>query len=367
MTFTSSNTNQDALSKGKTIMRQILLLGCVFLCFHLGVFPAELIGRYVAVDNVCAWPNLTLLENGNLTATIFNQPHHGQGEGDVESWISLDGGRIWELGGVAAARKSKSNRMNVAAGVTHDGSVVVLAGGWGGAAFRERILVPLVCRSSDGGRTWRQTSEITLPPRVQNIIPFGDVVRGPGNLLVASVYSWLLPQSNPSSSTAFVLFSRDNGWTWGESVVIGEDDYNETALVRLKSNRWLAVSRTAGDGHLELFISEDEGQSWHSAGSLTPPSHHPGHLLELKDGRIVLTYGIRESNHRGIGYRVSSDEGRTWGPPSHLIHLEKTNDGGYPATVQLEDEILVTAYYSSGIPQHRRYHMGVVRWLLPKH
>ncbi len=346
-------------------MSRIYLI-CILVCGMFTLLPAEPLERYVAVDNVCAWPNLTLLKDGTLTATIFNQPHHGKGAGDVESWVSTDGGRMWELGGVAAPRAPGSNRMNVAAGAAHDGSVVVLASGWGGAGFRERIMPSLVCRSSDGGRTWEQSSGVTLPDGVQNLIPFGDIVQAPGNILVAPGYSWRLPHVPPAGSTAYVIFSRDDGRTWTENAVIAEDDYNETALIRLRSGRWLAAIRTHRDGHLELFGSEDEARSWAPGGTLTPSRHHPAHLVQLHDGRVILTYGIREAGHKGVGYRVSSDDGRTWGAPEHLIHLEGTGDGGYPATVQLADEMLVTAYYSDGIHDHRRYHMGVVRWLPPK-
>jgi hypothetical protein len=51
----------------------------------------------VAIDNVCAWPNLTVLRDGTIIATIFNQPCHGLWEGDVECWGSADGGRSWTL------------------------------------------------------------------------------------------------------------------------------------------------------------------------------------------------------------------------------------------------------------------------------
>lgn len=34
--------------------------------------------RYVAIDGVCAWPNLTSLPSGELVATVFNQPCHGR-------------------------------------------------------------------------------------------------------------------------------------------------------------------------------------------------------------------------------------------------------------------------------------------------
>ena len=40
--------------------------------------------RYVAIDDVCAWPNLTKMPDGTIVATIFNRPCHGKWEGDVE-------------------------------------------------------------------------------------------------------------------------------------------------------------------------------------------------------------------------------------------------------------------------------------------
>ena len=159
-----------------------------------------------------------------------------------------------------------------------------------------------------------------------------------------------------------MLFSKDDGITWGDAVVIGAHDYNETAVLRLASDRWLAAARTFGDAHLDLFVSRDEGHTWTKSGPLTLPSQHPAHLMKLSDGRVLLTYGIRGKNHQGVGVRISADQGQTWKAPTRLTNLEGTTDGGYPATVQLNDGSLVTAYYSNGIPQHRRYHMGVVRW-----
>jgi hypothetical protein len=88
-------------------------------------------------------------------------------------------------------------------------------------------------------------------------------------------------------------------------------------------------------------------------------------LLRLKDGRILLTYGLRERGHQGIGIRISEDEGKTWQAPTRIVNLEGSTDSGYPSSVQLEDGSLVTAYYSNGIAEHRRYHMGVARWALP--
>ena len=54
-----------------------LLLGV----FHQG---AE---RYMAIDNVCAWPNLTLMPDGSVVATIFNRPYHQRYPMGAVRWV----------------------------------------------------------------------------------------------------------------------------------------------------------------------------------------------------------------------------------------------------------------------------------------
>lgn len=328
---------------------------------------AETLERFVAIDNYCAWPNLTVLDDGTLIATIFNKPSHGKHEGDVECWASTDGGRLWKLRGVAAPHEAGTTRMNVAAGLAHDGSLVVIASGWGGKGLRERVLRPWICRSTDGGRTWARSGQIQFPAGVETMIPFGDVIQGRGKTLAAALYGWAVdPETGKPlrGRHSYMLFSKDDGRSWGDAVMLGPDDYNETSLLAFDPGRWLAAVRTYKAGNLELFSSADQGRTWKHGGPLTMPSHHPAHLLRMNDGRVLLTYGIREKNHQGIGRRISDDGGRTWGAPTRIVDLDGSTDGGYPATVQLKDGTLVTAYYSNGIPQHRRYHMGVVRWRL---
>ena len=60
--------------------------------------------------------------------------------------------------------------------------------------------------------------------------------------------------------------------------------------------------------------------------------------------------------------RMQTDGGDHWCAPGVLCSLDNAFDGGYPACVLLEDETIVTAYYASGVAEHARYHMGVVRW-----
>ena len=323
--------------------------------------------RYIAIDNACAWPNLTLLPDGALAAIIFNQPTHGGWEGDVECWASEDGGRLWRRRGVVARHDPGENRMNVAAGRARDGSLVVLASGWSRrnapgewtSPHRGEVLPVWVCRSRDGGATWEHGGDgASFSESAARQIPFGDIVALPDGTLGASLYDWALEAGN----TAHFYVSSDDGETWTLRGTVQAETANETTPVVLPDGRVLAAARTLGDGHLELYSSSDSGATWQARGPLTMGGQHPGHLLVLADGRLLLTYGIRNKGLYGVGTRLSEDQGRTWRPPAVLVDFESATDGGYPATVQMEDGALVTAYYANGAPAHHRYHMGVVRW-----
>lgn len=323
--------------------------------------------RYVAVDNVCAWPNLTLLPDGAIVATIFNQPCHGKWEGDVECWASEDDGQTWQLRGTSAPHEPAENRMNVAAGLAHDEALIVLASGWsdrppvGGTppAGYSTVLDPWVCRSTDGGSTWERSSAIAPPPGWSRaIIPFGDIVRLSGKALGVSFYGW----NPPDEHNAFFYRSDDDGQSWTLAGMIKEGFINETTLAARQDGSLLAAARTLEDQHLEIFRSTDEGKNWEGLGPATLGRQHPAQLLELADARVLLTYGIRNKGLYGVGARVSDDGGETWGPPRVLADLEGATDGGYPSSVQVADGAVVTAYYGNRTAYHHRYHMGVVRW-----
>lgn len=342
--------------------------------------------RYVAVDNVCAWPNLTLMPDGAIVATIFNQPTHGEFEGDVECWASDDEGRTWSLRGMPASHEPGTNRMNVAAGLARDGSLVVLASGWtnrapagthGGFAGA-KTLAPWVCRSSDGGRTWERCGCVPPPPEgAKSVIPFGDIVPLGDGCLGVCIYTWSPPEDHRSLFYA----SADDGRTWEVRGALGSGKLNETAPVALPDGALLAAARTLGDQHLELYTSSIHGATWEHRMPLTLGMQHPGHLLLLRDDRLLLSYGIRNPGLYGVGVRLSEDQGRTWSPPRVLVNLtdpgfhpslapgqeggpwyHKAQDVGYPSSVEMADGTLVTAYYCNGVSANQRYHMGVVRW-----
>lgn len=321
--------------------------------------------RFIAIDNVCAWPNLTLFPDGTIIATIFNQPTHGGWEGDVECWASTDEGRTWSLRGVPAPHEPETNRMNVAAGLAHDGSLIVLASGWNyrlkpgdySSPHEGEVLNPWVCRSSDGGATWERSETVLLPDEVgYRGIPFGDIVRQTDGSLGACIYGG----STEARSRFFT--SEDDGLTWKPKSTIEGLNTNETTPLVLSDGSVLVAGRTRTDQHLDLYRSEDHGLTWGFIGPVTMTGQIPGHLLALVDGRIVISYGLRNKGLHGVAARLSEDNGKSWDAPQIIVNYHTDTDGGYPSSVQAGDGTIVTAYYCKGIETHQRYHMGIVRW-----
>lgn len=341
------------------------------LCVALAV-PVESsvrpknVERYLAVDNVCAWPNLTVLPDGTLTALIFSRPSHGQETGDPDCWASRDG-RFWHYRGTVTRHEPETVRMNLASGLASNGDLLVLCSGWTNVQqpgqpkksyLRDAVIRSWVSRSADGGMTWE--SRTAFPPAEEGmteLIPFGDILPGADGALRASCYAG---SKNLKSWTTSFLRSDDDGWTW-ERVSEISPKHNETAPFHLGGGKWLAAIR--GNG-LEMARSDDDGKTWGDIERVTEPGQHPGHLTRLADGRLLLTYGSRVTGKYGVAVKFSEDEGETWSQEHSLVLLPFSADLGYPSSVQRPDGTIVTAYYASREENHNRYHMGVAIWEL---
>ena len=73
----------------------------------------------------------------------------------------------------------------------------------------------------------------------------------------------------------------------------------------------------------------------------------PGDVIQLEDGRLLLTHGRRVPPN-GVQGLVSRDEGRTWDGDHKLFLVgdSSTRDCGYPSSVQRDDGTIVTVYYA---------------------
>jgi hypothetical protein len=267
--------------------------------------------------------------------------------------------------------------MHVAAGLAKNGDLVALSTGFAnkqqpGQRWVYGAKLPAwVCRSSDGGRTWTQKKEFPSNDGDWDVhIPFGDILAGEDGALHASCYQGKLnAPSGPGVRREFRAShfrSDDDGRTWRMTSVISAM-HNETSLFHLSGKKWMAAARQEDDQTMDLFRSNDDGETWEGPQRVTGHFELNAHLVRLKDGRLLLSYGNRSNRANGpfgVLAKLSSDEGKTWGPPIRLAH-SVGRDCGYPSSVQRPDGFIVTAYYSAGVADHTRYHMGVVIWTPP--
>lgn len=378
----------------RLLLRRTLLSGVfatltLVTAMHAGpgnTLPAfPLYERFLAIDGACGWPRLSVLPDGELSMIVWPNPYHGYIEGAVECWNSRDDGRTWQRAGVPVPWSPGQNRMNLAAGVTPDGVYVALVSGWdnrlpatwtassseesdrvGRTMYRDaHTLDPVPAISRDGGRTWQQFPALDAPRQSNGnaLTPYGPIAPLANGELGVILYG----------DRVHFYTSADGGKTWRERGRFSEHHaHNETAWLRLADGDLLAAARTEADGHVDAFRSRDGGATWIFEGPLTLPGQHPADLTALPDGRLLLSYGVRNEGLWAICARYGDAEGKTWSSPRWLVDLEGSTDdpfaakpgrdGGYPSTVVARDGTLVTAYYSRGNPVHFRYHVGVVRW-----
>ncbi len=344
------------------------------------VYPgAEL---FVAIDNGGLWPMMIPLPDGELGAFVYNHPSHGRGTAcGIDLWTSTDGA-LWEhRSPVSIGADDKEGHANIAVGCSLDGTLIVISGRYRfpEPGARSVNLKPLIRHSSDGGHSWATVGELNALFENTTIHAFGPMLQNSEGTLVLSAY--ISPLNHPEKlppGGAYVLRSTDGGRTFADASAIEAENHNETALLVISKNLWLAASRTIRSEHpdadfslvqyfggrLDLFASNDRGRSWAHASRLSLPGQHPGHLLKLQDGRILLTYGSRIPAMCGIQARLSEDNGGRWSDPFVLLNGVNTPEVGYPATAQLEDGRLVTVYYTGSAAWHQRYHMGVIRYEL---
>ncbi len=331
--------------------------------------------QYLAIDNYCGWPNLTKRPDGQIIMTVYNQPVHSDWEGEVESFVSRDEGWTWSYQGTPVRHEPGKNRMNVACGNAFSGDYLALVSGWDNCqkaglknslALKERnILETAVCRSQDGGKTFAVQPLAYNPPlEKSHILPFGNLVQLPDGRLLCPFLSFR-HQEDPLTGKAYVLFSQDDGQSWQDARPVAQNRFNEIYVLATGENNLLAAVRTLDKGsRLELFRSTDLGQSWQPTDVLTAGGMHPAHLLLLQSGAVLLTFGIRFKGFYGLGCMLSLDQGQSWTVPRVLTEFAGATDGGYPASLELADGRILTAYYANNAAGHNRYHVGVLRWRL---
>ncbi len=110
----------------------------------------------------------------------------------------------------------------------------------------------------------------------------------------------------------------------------------------LRHTSWTG-SKTS-ERFLHQSYSDDDGKTW-STPVDTRIWGYPAHLLLLRDGRQLCTYGHRKEpwGHRAV---LSSDGGKSWDVESVKVLRDDSLEGWttYPMSSQLQDGRIFTTY-----------------------
>lgn len=320
-------------------------------------------------DYYAGWPTLTRLRDGRLMVVWSGRREgHVCPFGTVELMLSRNDGRTWTF----PRTLLDSDIDDRDAGILETSTGAILAttftslayepgltkaeqagnweperlARWQGA--RDRLtpeerkadLGTWMIRSSDGGRTWSARYDCLVNS------PHGPILLKDGTIFYPGKQLWL---SNPRVGVAV---SKTDGQTWEWLSEIppraGDDpnQYHELHGVECPSGKIVVQIRNhnaKNAGETLQTESTDGGRTWtepHSIGVWGLPSH----LLRLRDGRLLMSYGHRRPPF-GNQVRFSRDEGTTWSEPAIVSGDGAGGDLGYPSTVELPDGRFVTVWY----------------------
>jgi hypothetical protein len=207
-------------------------------------------------------------------------------------------------------------------------------------AEREALLGCWMLRSTDSGVTW------SAPYRVPVNSPHGPVQLSGGRLLYAGTQLW------EGTKRIGVCDSSDDGKTWRWLAEIPERpgdshaNYHELHAAEAANGRLIIHIRNHNKQNADETLqaeSSDGGKTWSTPRPIGVWGL-PSHLLRLKDGRLLMTYGYRRKPF-GNQARLSEDDGRTWSDAISISEDGASGDLGYPSTVQLAGGALLTVWY----------------------
>jgi len=323
-------------------------------------------GRYIG------WPTVCKRKNGELLAVFSgDRSAHVCPYGKVQMVRSSDGGETW-----SAPQTVRNGAMD-----DRDAGIMELADGtlvltWFSTyefanmgieshnRHFNKIPHDVLCRdtgyftmrSTDGGTTWEKP-----PVKTMGSANHGGIQLKSGRLMMvgrlrrcSDVVPWDTSDKRLQYGKHVLLVevSDDGAKSWQVLTQINPQppfvltEFHEPHLVELDDGTIVAQFRYEKAPMRTLQCeSKDGGKTW-------TPMHETGirgfppHLLKLRDGRLLCTYGDRAPGHYGEWASLSADGGKTWDTANEICLARNTSeDLGYPSTVQLDDGTLVSVYY----------------------
>ena len=226
------------------------------------------------------------------------------------------------------------------------------------AAERKAQLGTWMLRSTDGGVTWSTPYDSIVNS------PHGPIQLADGRQLYAGKDLW------KSGQWIGVCESTDDGRSWKKLAQIptraGDDpgEYHELHAVEATNGTIVVQIRNNNPANRSETLqteSPDGGKTWSVPHPISVWGL-PSHLLRLRDGRLLMSYGYRRKPF-GNQVRISTDHGKTWGEPVTISGDGANGDLGYPSTVELQDGTLLTAWYEQ-MSSRPRAVLRLAKWSL---
>ena len=177
-------------------------------------------------------------------------------------------------------------------------------------------------------------------------------------------------KSDGNEGRPVCINTTDGGKTWEFLSYIGPEPERYAIMpstVRLSETDLYTVIRrreTERGGWLAAYKSEDLGRTWRDVGepvSDVGAGSNPAALIQLEDGRLCLTYGVRAEPFR-ICAKLSPDHGMSWGDEIVLRDDGANKDLGYVRSVQRPDGKVVTIYYFNDAETGPERYIGATIW-----
>lgn len=305
-----------------------------------------------------AFPGVAKLANGDLAVVFREGEEHVCPYGRICITFSKDNGKSWSA--PVAIADTPSDERDPSIQVLDNGRVLVTYNCWHSWMYYKNLTEKYHNESSfmnqvgkdkfagshyifsdDNGESWSK------PVKVPAFSPHGPLYYN-GEFYQPSL------ASRDGKRFVDMYKGSSDAKNWEKIGIVGESElgniitsvvYEEPHTAILPDKTMVTAIRVPSDGYMRIAISKDLGKS-HSEVIKTNVRGFPQHLLPLKDGRLLATYGYRYFPY-GIRACISSDGGKTWDMANEFVIQNNglNIDLGYPVSIELDNGKIMTVYY----------------------